>query len=74
MNRQAVKPEGENDAAAPSFLEVSLRLERRHVTLAEDLMLAQGAQALYRPATETICQWVIDRLAQRQASPASPSS
>jgi ribosomal protein L11 methyltransferase len=41
-----VKPEGENDAATPSFLEVSLRLERRHVPLAEDLMLAQGAQAV----------------------------
>lgn len=41
-----MKQEGENDAAAPSFLEVSLRLERRHVPLAEDLMLAQGAQAV----------------------------
>ena len=38
--------EGENDAAAPSFLEVSLRLERRHVPLAEDLMHAQGALAV----------------------------
>lgn len=33
-------------AGAPAFLEVSLRLERRHVPLAEELMLAQGAQAV----------------------------
>lgn len=41
-----MKPEGGKDDAAPSFLEVGLRLERRHVPLAEDLMLAQGAQAV----------------------------
>lgn len=34
------------DMTAPAFLEISVRLERRHVPLAEDLMLAQGAQAV----------------------------
>lgn len=33
-------------AGGPAFLQVDLRLERRHVPLAEDLMLAQGAQAV----------------------------
>ena len=46
MNRPDVKQDGANDAAAPSFLEISLRLERRHVSLAEDLMLGQGALAV----------------------------
>ncbi len=30
----------------PAFLEVALRLERRHVEVAEDLLLSQGAQAV----------------------------
>lgn len=32
--------------ATPAFLEVGVRLERRHVSLAEELMLAQGALAV----------------------------
>ncbi len=34
------------EAAKPAFLEVSLTLERRHVEVAEELMLAQGALAV----------------------------
>lgn len=41
-----MKPGGKTDAAVPSHLEVSVRLEQRHVPVAEDLMLAQGAQAV----------------------------
>jgi ribosomal protein L11 methyltransferase len=33
-------------AGAPAFLEIVLRLERRHVPVAEDLLLAQGALAV----------------------------
>ena len=41
-----MKQGGERDTSAPAFLEVSVRLERRHVALAEDLMLGQGALAV----------------------------
>lgn len=37
---------GAGSSSSPAYLEVSLRLERRHVDLAEDLLLAQGALAV----------------------------